>query len=89
MSEIAVRLPDGKTLAVPVGSTVLEVAGRIGKGLAKAALAGRVDGVLVDLRTPLSADAAVCHVRSSSLSLRRSLRASRGSPMKLSSMNIT
>jgi threonyl-tRNA synthetase len=62
MSEIAVRLPDGTTLAVPVGSTVLEVAGRIGKGLAKAALAGRVDGALVDLRTPLSGDAAIAIV---------------------------
>ena len=56
MSEIQVGLPDGRTLAVPVGSTVLEVAERIGKGLARAALAGRVDGRLVDLRTPLERD---------------------------------
>jgi len=53
MSEIDVRLPDGKTLSVPAGSTVLNVAERIGKGLARAALAGRVDGELVDLRVPL------------------------------------
>ncbi len=44
MSEIQVRLPDGKTLAVPAGASVLDVAERIGKGLARAALAGRVDG---------------------------------------------
>ncbi len=59
MSELQIRLPDGNTLAVPAGSTVLDVAGRIGKRLAKAALAGRVDGRLVDLRTPLEADAAI------------------------------
>jgi threonyl-tRNA synthetase len=59
MSEIQIRLPDGRTLAVPSGSSVLAVAERIGKGLAKAALAGRVDGRLVDLRAPLRADAAL------------------------------
>jgi threonyl-tRNA synthetase len=59
MTEIRVRLPDGKTLGVPVGSTVLDVAGRIGKGLARAALAGRIDGRLVDLRLPLHEDASI------------------------------
>jgi threonyl-tRNA synthetase len=59
MSDLQIRLPDGNTLAVPVGSTVLDVAGTIGKGLAKAAFAGRIDGRLVDLRTPLEADAAI------------------------------
>ncbi len=43
-----IRLPDGavKSFAAPV--TVAEVAASIGPGLAKAALAGRVDGRLVD-----------------------------------------
>ncbi len=59
MSDVGVRLPDGRVVEVPAGSTVLDVAGRIGKGLARAALAGRVDGRLVDLRTPLEADAAL------------------------------
>jgi len=59
MSEISVRLPDGKTLAVPQGSTILAVAERIGPGLARAALAGRIDGRLVDLRLPLERDCAV------------------------------
>ena len=59
MSEIEVRLPDGKTLSVPAGSTVLSVAERIGKGLARAALAGRVDGELVDLRVPIEQNAEV------------------------------
>jgi len=59
MSEISVRLPDGKTLAVPPGTTILAVAERIGPGLARAALAGRVDGRLVDLRLPLERDCAI------------------------------
>ena len=50
MSEVRVRLPDGKTLSVPVGSTVLDVAQRDRPGPRKAALAGRIDGELVDLR---------------------------------------
>ncbi len=59
MSEIEIRLPDGQTLEVPEGSTVLDVSERIGKKLARAALAGRVDGQLVDLRVPLRTDAAL------------------------------
>jgi threonyl-tRNA synthetase len=59
MSEISVRLPDGRTLAVPAGTSILEVAERIGKRLARDALAGRVDGRLVDLRAPLLADASL------------------------------
>ena len=59
MSEISVRLPDGKLLAVPAGTTVLAVAERIGPGLARAALAGRFDGRLVDLRAPLGRDGAI------------------------------
>ncbi len=44
---------------MPAGSNVLNVAERIGKGLMRAALAGRVDGQLVDLRVPLEHDAEV------------------------------
>jgi len=56
MSDIEVRLPDGKTLSVPSGATVLSVAEQIGRGLARAALAGRIDGEVVDLRTPIDHD---------------------------------
>ena len=59
MTNIQIGLPDGKTLEVPAGSTVLAVAERIGKGLAKAALAGRSDGELVDLRLPLHNDVSI------------------------------
>ena len=59
MTSISVRLPDGKRLEFPSGVSVLEVAQRIGPGLAKAALAGRIDGALVDLRKPLDQDTAL------------------------------
>ncbi len=59
MSSISVRLPDGKQLEFSSGVTVLEVAQQIGPGLAKAALAGRIDGALVDLRKPLDRDTAL------------------------------
>ncbi|MFT5696593.1 MAG: threonyl-tRNA synthetase [Myxococcota bacterium] len=59
MSEISIRLPDGNTVVVSKGSTVLNVAEKIGPGLAKAALAGRIDGNLVDLRLPLTEDVAI------------------------------
>jgi threonyl-tRNA synthetase len=54
--EITVTLPDGKTLDFEAGACTLTVAERIGPGLAKDALAGRIDGVLVDLRRPLRED---------------------------------
>lgn len=57
MNTITITLPDGKQLSFPSGVTVLEVAEAIGPGLAKAALAGRIDGELVDLRRPLAEDA--------------------------------
>ncbi|MGC7402493.1 threonine--tRNA ligase [Pandoraea pneumonica] len=45
---ISVRLPDGSQRQYEAPLTVAQVAGSIGSGLAKAALAGRVDGKLVD-----------------------------------------
>jgi threonyl-tRNA synthetase len=51
--EVQLELPDGTRLRVPNGTTSLEVAKQIGPGLGKAALAGELDGRLVDLRAPL------------------------------------
>jgi len=45
---IAVTLPDGSKREYPTALTVHDVAQSIGTGLAKAALAGKVDGKLVD-----------------------------------------
>lgn len=44
-----VTLPDGSVREYPDGTTVGQVAESIGRGLAKAAIVGRVDGKLVDL----------------------------------------
>ena len=51
------RLPDGSERDYPAGTTVLEVAASIGPRLARDTVAGRVNGLLVDLRTPLIGDA--------------------------------
>ncbi len=59
MSSITVTLPDGNTLDFESGATVLDVAEKIGPGLAKAALAGRIAGKIIDLRRPLTEDAAL------------------------------
>jgi threonyl-tRNA synthetase len=48
-----VKLPDGKPLELPEGATGTDAAAAIGPGLAKAALAIRVDGELRDLSAPL------------------------------------
>ncbi|MDE2435308.1 MAG: TGS domain-containing protein, partial [Sphingomonadales bacterium] len=58
MSEvIKISLPDGSSREMPAGSTPADVAAAIGPGLAKAALAARVDGELVDLSRPFAGDA--------------------------------
>ena len=43
-----ITLPDGSRREYSKSVTVAEVAGNIGAGLAKAALAGKVDGKVVD-----------------------------------------
>ncbi|MGV8083094.1 MAG: threonine--tRNA ligase [Coriobacteriia bacterium] len=53
MPEIAVKLPDGSSKSVPEGSTVYDLALAIGSRLAASALAGIVNGTLVDTNTPL------------------------------------
>jgi threonyl-tRNA synthetase len=50
-------LPDGSVRQFPHSVTVAEVASSIGPGLAKAALAGRVNGSLVDTSFRIEADA--------------------------------
>ncbi len=51
--EIRVTLPDGSEKRVPAGSTGADLAKAIGPGLAKAALAVRVNGNVWDLARPL------------------------------------
>src|SRR5258706_14063507 len=52
-----IRLPDGSSKSFPQPVTVAEVAQSIGAGLARAALAGKVNGKLVDTSFRIEADA--------------------------------
>ncbi len=54
---IRVTLPDGTQREVPPGTTARQIAESIGPGLARAALAARVNGAVWDLDRPLEADA--------------------------------
>ncbi len=56
---IRLTLPDGSVREVPPGTTGRDLAASIGPGLAKAALAIRVDGQVRDLSRPIEADATV------------------------------
>jgi threonyl-tRNA synthetase len=54
---VQITLPDGSLREFPGPVTVAEVAASIGAGLAKAALAGKVDGKVVDTSFTMSANA--------------------------------
>jgi threonyl-tRNA synthetase len=54
-----IRLPDGSSKSFPNPVTVAEIAASIGAGLARAALAGKVDGKVVDTGYRVNSDAAV------------------------------
>ena len=57
-----IRLPDGAQRPYPGPVTVAEIAQSIGPGLAKAALAGKVDGKVVDTSYRIESDADVAIV---------------------------
>ncbi len=54
---LKISLPDGSVREMPEGSTPADVAAAIGPGLAKAAIAARVDGELRDINRPFEGDA--------------------------------
>ena len=56
---ITVELPDGASLELPRGTTAGDVAARIGPGLAKAAVAAKVNGTVVELSRPIEEDASI------------------------------
>ena len=60
MSEmIKLTFPDGNVKEFEKGTSTLDVAGSISPGLKKSALAGKIDGTLIDAKTPIEADAAI------------------------------
>ncbi|HLB54613.1 MAG TPA: threonine--tRNA ligase, partial [Gemmatimonadales bacterium] len=56
---VRITLPDGSAREIPRGTTGFELAQLIGPGLARAALAIRVDGQIRDLARPIDEDATV------------------------------
>jgi threonyl-tRNA synthetase len=55
--QVRVTLPDGSVREVAAGSNALDVARSISEGLARQAVAARIDDQLVDLTTPITRDA--------------------------------
>lgn len=53
------KLPDGSILEVADGATVADLAAQIGPGLARVAIAAKINGQLTDLSTPLVGEAEV------------------------------
>jgi len=66
MEENKITLPDGSIKEIKAGATVEELAYSIGTGLGKAAVAGKVNGTLVDLKYNLNEDAEVAIITSDS-----------------------
>src|SRR5688500_1819146 len=59
-----IALPDGWVREMPEGSTPADVAAAIGPGLAKAALAAKVDGEVRDIMRPFEGDAKLALITS-------------------------
>ena len=59
-----IALPDGSVKEMPEGSTPADVAAAIGPGLAKAALAAKIDGEVRDLNRPFENDAELALITS-------------------------
>ena len=61
---LKITLPDGSVREVAPGTTPADIAAAIGPGLAKAAIAARVDGELRDIGRPLEQDSQLALVTS-------------------------
>ncbi len=59
MAQINVTFPDGAVRQYEAGTTIEDIAGSISASLKKKAVAGKKDGKVVDLYTPLEEDAAI------------------------------
>lgn len=53
---IKIQFPDGAIKEFPFGTTTEEIAASISPGLKKKSLAGKINGQLLDLRTPINED---------------------------------
>ncbi|MDQ1520514.1 MAG: threonyl-tRNA synthetase [Actinomycetota bacterium] len=71
---ITITLPDGSSREYDAGTTPADVAASIGKRLAKATVAAKVDGEWVDITRPLAGDARLELITSDSVDGREVLR---------------
>ena len=55
-NEIKLQFPDGAIKEFPKGTTTEDIAASISPGLRRNALAGKLDGQLIDFKTPISTD---------------------------------
>ena len=74
MADITITLPDGSTREYASPTTAGDIAASIGRGLAKAAVAAKVDGEEVDLTRPIDHDATVAIVTADTADGREVLR---------------
>src|SRR5918997_1179628 len=63
-AQFRITLPDGSVREVQPGTTPADIAAAIGPGLAKAALAARVNGEVRDINRPLEGDAELALITS-------------------------
>ncbi|QJC53211.1 threonine--tRNA ligase [Paenibacillus albicereus] len=59
MAAVEIKLPDGAARSYEAGATIEDVAGSISSGLRKNAVAGKLDGKVVDLYAPVTDGATV------------------------------
>ncbi|MCK4555441.1 MAG: TGS domain-containing protein, partial [Candidatus Aenigmarchaeota archaeon] len=66
MAEVTITLPDNSTKKMSKGATIKDIAESIGAGLARAAIAGKIDGELVDVSAKVEKDAKIEIITASS-----------------------
>jgi threonyl-tRNA synthetase len=74
MADITITFPDGSTREYVSPTTAGDIAASIGRGLAKAAVAAKVDGEEVDLTRPIDHDASVAIITADTADGREVLR---------------
>ena len=74
MANISITLPDNSKREMPVGVTGREIAESIGSGLAKAAIAVTIDGLVADLNSQINMDSSISIVTPNSKEGREILR---------------
>ncbi|RST76343.1 threonine--tRNA ligase [Siminovitchia acidinfaciens] len=57
--QLKITFPDGSVKEFPAGTTTEEIAASISPGLRKSAVAGKLNGTMIDLRTPISEDGSI------------------------------